>query len=81
MYGIVIPSEWQQNGKVSSVSIADYHEHVYKVQNDHMGKQLLASLKKRVIVDGVVKIIDNRETIWVHQIRSDTSNPIMPFGQ
>jgi len=77
LHGIVIPREWQHDGKVSSVSIADYHEHVYNVANDAMGKQLKAALKKRVIVEGFIKIIDNRETIYVHRIRVDTSDPVV----
>lgn len=81
LHGIVIPSEWQQDGEVSAVSIADYNEHVYSVANNTMGKQLIASLKKRVVVEGLIKIVDNRETIYIRQIQVDTSNPILSTRQ
>ena len=76
--GIVIPADWGQDGRISVVCVAGYDEQVYIVMNNRMGRRLWSFLQKRVVVEGLVKRLDDLKMIQVIRIRMDTSNPIHP---
>lgn len=74
--GIVIAAAWTPNGDVTEVDIAGYDEKRYRVVDDHLGEQLRDHIKKRVIVDGVVKTKKGNLVITVKHFR--IGNPGKP---
>jgi hypothetical protein len=74
--GIVIAAAWTPNGDVTEVDIAGYDEKRYRVVGDHIGGQLRDHIKKRVVVDGVVKTIKGSLVITVKRFR--VGNPGKP---
>ena len=52
--GIVIPTDWHDNGHPRSVAIATYREKKYMVADSPLSRQLLLLLNQRVVVSGTV---------------------------
>ena len=71
IWGIVIPAVWNEIGDVVSVAIADYGEEKYLVADNEAGRKLLSLLRKRVVVDGIVKKQDAVQVIDIKEIRLD----------
>ena len=71
IWGIVIPAVWNEIGDVVSVAIADYGEEKYLVTDNEAGRKLLSLLRKRVVVDGIVKKQDAVQVIDIKEIRLD----------
>jgi len=71
IWGIVIPAVWNEIGDVVSVAIADYGEEKYLVTHNEAGRKLLSLLRKRVVVDGIVKKQDAVQVIDIKEIRLD----------
>jgi hypothetical protein len=69
--GIVIPAAWNEKGDVISVAIATYHEEKYLVGDNITGRRLMSLLKKRVVVDGIIKDDDTVKKIYAEKIRID----------
>jgi len=69
--GIVIAAAWNEIGDVVSVAIADYGEEKYLVADNEAGRKLLSLLRKRVVVDGIVKKQDAVQVIDIKEIRLD----------
>jgi hypothetical protein len=69
--GIVIPAAWNEKGDVISVAIATYHEEKYLVADNIIGRSLMSLLKKKVVVDGVIKDKDSVKIIYAKTIRLD----------
>ncbi len=69
--GIVIPAAWNEKGDVISVAIATYHEEKYLVADNIIGRNLMSLLKKKVVVDGVIKDEDTVKIIYAKTIRID----------
>ncbi len=69
--GIVIPAAWDEKGNVISVAIATYHEEKYLVADNITGRKLISLLKKKVVVDGVIKDKDSVKIIYAKTIRID----------
>ena len=57
--GIIIPNNWDENGRVVQVAIYTNTEDVYLVGHNRQEKELLNHLKKRVAVKG--KIVEENE--------------------
>jgi len=53
--GIVIPTDWHDNGHPRSVAIATYREQKYLVAESPKCRQLLSLLNERVVVSGMVR--------------------------
>ena len=53
--GLVIPAEWDKDGKVVAVSIATFNEAKYFVSDNPAGKELLNFLENEVAVVGTLK--------------------------
>jgi hypothetical protein len=69
--GIVIPAAWDEKGNVISVAIATYYEEKYLVADNITGRKLISLLKKKVVVDGVIKDKDSVKIIYAKTIRID----------
>lgn len=74
--GLVIAADWKQNGSVCKVDIAGYDEQKYRIADDQTGAKLLSLTQKRVIATGIVRMENNRMTLYVHHFRIDTSDPV-----
>ena len=57
--GIIIPNNWDENGRVVQIAIYTDTEDVYLVEHNRQEKELLNHLKKRVAVKG--KIVEGNE--------------------
>lgn len=53
--GIVIPAEWDDEGNALATCIASPGEQEYLVEQDAMGKELLALIRQEIEVTGIVQ--------------------------
>jgi hypothetical protein len=67
--GIVIPSDWDSNGNVISLSIATRDEEEYIIENHHNLSDLKKLLRREVVVNGSIKCRNNSKIINVKSIR------------
>lgn len=79
--GILVAAAWKHNGEISAVDIAGYDEKRYRVADDHLGAQLLAMIKKRIVVDGILKSENNNSVIHIHHFHIDTSDVIKAVNE
>ena len=52
--GIIIPNNWDENGRVVQIAIYTNKEDVYLVEHSRQEKELLNHINKRVAVKGKV---------------------------
>ena len=57
--GIIIPNNWDENGRVVQIAIYTNTEDVYLVEHNRQEKELLNHIKRRVAVKG--KIVEGNE--------------------
>ena len=50
--GIIMPNNWDKNGKVIQIAIYTNSEEVYLVEHNHLGQELLSHINRRVEVSG-----------------------------
>ena len=50
--GIIMPNNWDKNGKVIQIAIYTDSEEVYLVEHNHLGQELLSHINRRVEVRG-----------------------------
>ena len=72
--GIIIPSDWNQEGKVIQVAVVTYDEDCYLVTDNKPGQLLADHLRTRVIVQGRVTTKDNLKTIEVIDFSIDDTD-------
>jgi hypothetical protein len=65
--GIVIPTEWDEQGNVAAVSIAAHNEEEYRVGMDDKGKELVVFLREQVEVSGFVREHQDKKIIKVER--------------
>jgi hypothetical protein len=70
--GIVIPVDWDEIGFVISLAVATFKEERYVVADTPLGWKLKAFLRKKVIVEGLVKTVGGDRFITVTAFRPDT---------
>lgn len=63
--GIVIPTDWHDNGHPRSVAIATYREQKYLVADSPKCRQLLSLLNERVVVSGVIRRVAENMVIEI----------------
>ena len=63
--GIVIPTDWHDNGHPRSVAIATYREQKYLVAESPKCRQLLTLLNERVVVSGVIRRVAGNMVIEI----------------
>lgn len=69
--GIVIPTDWNDNGYPRKVAIATYLEEKYQVADGLKSRQLMALLNQRVVVSGMVHQVDENMVIEVKEFYLD----------
>ena len=71
--GIVIPDQWDANGKVVTVAIHTKNEKVFLVEHTKIGNELLNLIHKEVEVTGKIRErLDGKTSIGVKSY--ETSN-------
>ena len=71
--GIVIPTDWHENGHPRSVAIATYQEQKYLVAEGPKCLQLLSLLNERVVVSGMVCQIEENMVIDIGDFYLDSA--------
>jgi hypothetical protein len=70
--GIVIPTEWNENGHPRSVAIATYQEQKYLVAEGPQCRQLLTLLHERVVVSGLIRQMEDNMVIDIGDFYLDS---------
>jgi mannitol/fructose-specific phosphotransferase system IIA component (Ntr-type) len=52
--GIIMPHNWNENGKVTQIAIYTNKEEIYPVEHNQKEKELLNYISKRVAVKGKI---------------------------
>ena len=61
--GIVIPVDWDKEGKVVAAAISTHDEDEYLIDNNHKGRELLDLLQEEVQVTGIMREVDGKKAI------------------
>ena len=65
--GIVIPVDWDKEGKVVAAAISTHDEDEYLIDNDYKGEELLHFVQEEVEVSGVAKKNKDKKIITVQK--------------
>jgi len=69
--GIIIPARWNDNGKVTGVSIQANDESVYLVECNKTGEELLGLIHKKVEATGKIReCLDGRVHIRIRSYKT-----------
>lgn len=69
--GIIIPAKWDDNGKVTGVTIQTNDEKVYLVEQTKTGEELLRLIRQKVEVTGKIRErLDGSTLIRVHEYKT-----------
>jgi hypothetical protein len=63
--GLVIPVEWDEDGRVVDIAIATYDENQYFIENDLFKEYLHKRIGQTVFVRGIIKKVKNKYTISI----------------
>ena len=69
--GLVIPVEWDDNGKIKAIAIATYDEERVIIVPNTKAKELMLFLRKAVQVNGVLRQKGNTREIEIHEFAMD----------
>lgn len=72
--GLVIPVEWDRQGKVKAVAIAAFDESTYRVAPGGKGAELLGRQKREVTVWGRVECLAEGKTILIERFQMSKSS-------
>ena len=61
--GIIIPGEWDENGKVIGIAIETTDEEKYLVYQDNKGKELLEFIQYKVEATGTLRADEHDDSI------------------
>ena len=70
--GIVIPTDWHENGHPRSVAIATYREQKFLVAEGPQCRQLMTLLNERVVVSGMLRQEAENMVIEIRDFYLDT---------
>ncbi len=54
--GIIIPSEWNENGEIRNIAIVTFDEDTFLIADNNHAKTLMKSLRKTVTLSGKVSV-------------------------
>ena len=63
--GIVIPSEWDERGRVIGAALSTHKEEEYLIDHDSKGRKLMDYIQCEVEVSGIVRKNKKRKTITI----------------
>ncbi|MCB2193025.1 MAG: peptidoglycan-binding protein [Deltaproteobacteria bacterium] len=72
--GVVIPVEWDQQGKAKAVAIAAFDESTYRVAPGGLGGELARRLKREVTVWGRVECLAEGKIIFIERFEMSKSS-------
>ncbi|MBU1340470.1 MAG: hypothetical protein KKE44_13215 [Proteobacteria bacterium] len=67
--GLIIPSEWNENGKILSIAVLTFDEDKFFIANNAMAQTLMNFLRKPVTLSGNVTMNGNLKTINITQFQ------------
>ncbi len=68
--GIIIPAKWDENGKVTGVTIQTNDEKVYLVEHTRPGEELLGLIHRKVEATGKIRErFDGNTLISIHEYK------------
>ena len=53
--GIIMPNNWDENGKVIEIALYTNTEEIYAVEDNNLNKKLIGLLKKKVKIKGKIR--------------------------
>jgi hypothetical protein len=75
--GIIIPSNWDEDGNIKGVSLHTSDEKEYRVEHGGVGRELLAHIHQKVEASGKIRErLDGRLYINVHSFQSLGQLPV-----
>jgi len=63
--GIVIPVDWDENGKVIAAALSTHKEEEYLIDHDYKGRKLMDHIHHEVEVGGVARKNKNKKSITI----------------
>jgi hypothetical protein len=67
--GIIVPSEWDDTGNVTSISISTFNEDEYLVDKDSISKKLQYYMREGVEASGFVREEEGIKRIKINRYR------------
>ncbi len=67
--GILLPVEWDDKGRITAVALSTADEKEYRIIEDEKGKQLISLVREELELTGIVKTIQNNNTMTVVHYR------------
>jgi hypothetical protein len=65
--GIIMPNNWDENGKVIEIALYTNQEEIYALENNTLTQELISLLQKKVEIKGQIrKHPDGNRSISVH---------------
>ena len=65
--GIIMPDDWDENGKVIEIALYTNQEEIYAVEDNSLTQELISLLQKKVEIKGQIrKHPDGNRSISVH---------------
>lgn len=71
--GIIIPAEWDTEGKADKLALATYHEEILILEDKTEARNLMSFLKKSVVIEGVTRKNGASTVTEVHTVQEQTS--------
>jgi len=75
IYGIVIPTDWDDHGNILKLAIVTYDEGKITVTPNDRGAALVTCLRKAVQVQGTLRQGNGFQEIEVHTFAVDPARP------
>ena len=69
LQGIIIPSAWDKDGNVITLSLSTFDEEEYCIGGDHLCRELMGLLREKVRIRGVVSRKKGKQTITVKDVK------------
>ena len=65
LQGIIIPSAWDKDGNVITISLSTFDEEEYSIGSDHLWRELMALLREKVRIRGIISRKGEKQIISV----------------
>ncbi len=68
--GLIVPVDWDENGRVTAVAISDFYEEEYLIDRKDKGEELKDLVRQEVRLKGVVRQSKGRKmiTVWDYSL-------------
>ncbi len=73
--GIVLPIEWDKDGRSRKIAVMTFDEDMFAVASNHFEQVMNQHLRQIVSVDGEVSMRGNMKQITVHRLLIHKMNP------